>query len=100
MELFDITKSRTNLPFLGRQQKNCIVFHIKEDGKYYEFGINKVLNKNFSIKCKKCNCYNFLPHIGIKVEEKKAEGKNQRLVFQMKPHAGFLNISRMNNNIF
>ena len=95
MELFDITKSRTNLPFLGRQQKNCIVFHIKEDGKCYEFGINKVLNKNFSIKCKKCNCYKLLPHIGIKVEEKKAEGK--RLTFVISNEASEEDLMNLNN---
>ena len=56
------------------------VFHIKqvndEDVKYFEFGINKVFEEKFSIRCKQCKCHIQLPNNGIEVEERRT-GKSR-----------------------
>ena len=80
MEIHDITKSSHNLRHPVKQAKNAIVFHIKqvndEDVKYYEFGINKVFEEKFSIRCKQCKCHIQLPNNGIEVEERRT-GKSR-----------------------
>ena len=69
MELTDITKSNQNLKRNVKDTKLALVFHVKEDGKNYEFGINTIRRKHFSVRCKSCDCHNMIPTPGIEVEE-------------------------------
>ena len=69
MELTDITKSNQNLKRNVKDTKLALVFHVKEDGKNYEFGINTIRRKHFSVRCKSCDCHKMIPTPGIQVEE-------------------------------